>query len=249
MSKKKKSKKNKGFEPEIKTFSDALRLIFSNTVPKDGVVGVKLEVIPEETDSSETSRYEDIRNDIFEAMTEQELEAYDLIDNFINSGNAGLPEDDDSLEARIEHAEWNIEAYRSELVHILAEFEAAIAYYATVTVNSPDKELVVGEELEEIQSCLNTIRFHGRELERLLKIEEAEFKMDQASVMMNDAYEEREILEEQLEALYAEYEENETEEAGDEVENEELEVEIDEILTEPGTGFILVGTPTTPEEN
>lgn len=148
------------------------------------------------------------RDKIFSLMTQRELEAYDLVENFVNAGKAGLPEDERSLEARIEHADWNNDDLRGELVHVLAAFESAIAYYTTVSMLTPDRRFDIADELEEIQVCIDDICLRARELELLIKIEEADFRMDEASIEMNDSYEEREILEAQLEALYSEFAEN-----------------------------------------
>ena len=164
-----------------------------------------IEAARESAEFPDATEYELERNKIIAQMTEEEIRVYDLIDNFINSRKAGLPEDSASFEAQVEHAEWNTEEYRMNLVHVLASFEASIAYYITVKTTAPESNQDISEELEEIQNCLDELRIYGRELEILIKLEYAEFRMDRASTEMNDAYEERDILHAQLEDLYVEF--------------------------------------------
>lgn len=210
MGKKKKSKKNKGLEPEVRTFADALRLIFANTVPKhsDDIVAIRVETIPRDEFEMapaplKMSEYEIECENIYGLMTDEELAAYDLLDNFIHTEKAGLPDDPTSLEARIEHAEWNNEVYHNELLRVMADFEAAIAYYVNIKVNTPEKTADLDKEFGEIERCLNRVRLRARELERLLLIEEADCKMNEASVIMDEAHEDREILTEELKELRA----------------------------------------------
>lgn len=155
---------------------------------------------PEELDSTEYLIAE--REKVFSMMSDREVEAYDLIDNFVNSGKAGLPDDDRSLEARIEHADWNNEDFRGELVHVIACFESAIAYYATVKTIMPERKFDIADELEEIQACLYDICDYGKELELLIRREYAEFRMNEASIELNESFEDRETLDAQLEAFY-----------------------------------------------
>jgi hypothetical protein len=186
---------------EVKTFKDAMLVIFGNTVP----IGVVISDDSEEDEPDERSEYEKGRDVIFDQMTELELDAYDLLDNFVNTEPAGLPECDDSIEARIEHAEWNTEEFRAEIVHVLAEFESAVAYYVTVKSIMPERTFDVNEELEGIQECIDEIVRYAKEVEILERLEAVQLKMDVASVELDDAYEEREALEAQLEELYQTY--------------------------------------------
>lgn len=182
-------------EERIETFEDALRLIFSNTVPK-GAILVEVGVNDDETEELSG------RDEIFGMMTEEELKAYDLVDNFAMSPKAGLPEDDDSLEARIEHAEWNAEDLHDDVANILAEFEAAVAYYVTRKAISPNDEDLEEIWFEEIQDCIDDIVDIAREIELLIRSEEAEFRADQASVALDEALLDKEILKEMLDEYY-----------------------------------------------
>ena len=183
-------------EERIDTFEDALRLIFSNTVPK-GVVLVEVE-----TGGDEEPEEINGRDEIFGLMTEDELKAFDLVENFALSPKAGLPEDDDSLEARIEHAEWNAEDLHDDVANVLAEFEATVAYYATRKAIDPDDVEMQQIWLEEIQDCINDIVDIAREIELLIHSEEAAFRADQASVALDEALTDKEILKEMLEEYY-----------------------------------------------
>ncbi len=188
----------KNEEERIDTFEDALRLIFSNTVPK----GVVLVEVGAEEESEEDVREMDGREEVFALMTDKELEAFDLVENFAFTPKAGLPEDDDSLEARIEHAEWNAEDLHDDVANILAEFEATVAYYATRKAIDPDDESICELWLEEIQDCINDIVDIAREIELLIRSEVAAFRADQASVALDEALLDREIIGKMLEEYY-----------------------------------------------
>ncbi len=192
MGNKKNGKRCCGGFGRLLTLEEALELMFGDIC--------HVEVLEE---SGGTSEYEDVRHDIFSAMTDDERKAYDLVDQFVLAPKAGLPQDDDSLESRMEHAEWNTDAFRSELVHILADFESAVAYYSYVKTVMPDDETSLSAELEGIQNCIDEIKRYAFELELLIKIEEADFVADKASIMLNDAIDDREIYMQQLEDHYA----------------------------------------------
>lgn len=157
--------------------------------------------VPDEAEAE--AEMEDMKASIFDLMTEDELKAYDLIDNFVHSPNIGLPEVD-TIDSRIEHADWNTEDYRAELKVMMASFEAFAAYYAYLRDIGSENDEVISGIFEEIQQWLEEMVFAAKELEILVRIEELELTMDRASVELNDAYEERDILQEQLEALYTE---------------------------------------------
>jgi len=191
---------------EVKTFEDALLLIFSNTTP----IGIAIEPISDdEDDPDDRSEYEKERDIIFGLMSDKEIEAYDTLDNFINSPKIDYPEDFDSIDARIDQAEWNTEEYRAELVHVLAEFEATVAYYITIKTHMPERSTDIAEELDGIQRCLDKIRVCARKHQVLEKIEMANLRMDLASCEMNDAFVERETLQDQLHELYELYADDE----------------------------------------
>ena len=183
-------------EDRIETFEDALRLIFSNTIPRMVVVRKVEEENPEAVEEA------DERQEIFDMMTERELEAFDLLETFSLSPKAGLPEDDDSLEARIEHAEWNGDDLRDDVAGALAEFEASLAYYAAMKAFNPGDIDIQKIMLEDIQDRINDIVGIAREVELLHRLETAKFKADCASVDLDEALVEKEILQAQLDEYY-----------------------------------------------
>lgn len=235
MGKDKKNKnKKRNDEFEVKTFEDALMLILSNTVPVEAgeISVVKIEPVKE--GDSEMNEYEREREKIFSLMSVDELESYDEIDNFINSGPIVLPENPDSLESQLEHAEWNNEEYRMRLTRLLADLEASVAYYITLK-NSTQRIDSASKELEKIQSCLDKIKLYGWELGLLRRITEAEFNMNQASVRLNEAIDESDTLRRQLAYVYSEIQK---------VENNKKDQRVSS-----STDFILVNKPDGLKEN
>lgn len=157
------------------------------------------------------SDLDDVREGIFAMMTEQELEAYDMLDNFAHSPKAGLPVDLDSLEARIEHADWNTDEYRLEVAEELAEFEAEIAYFAYISRALPERDEYVEICFQDIQDLLDVLVQDAKVLELSMKLEAIDYKIDcqseiimEASEELDDAMDERDIVFDQLEALYTE---------------------------------------------
>ncbi|MBP5675341.1 hypothetical protein J6W91_03375 [Candidatus Saccharibacteria bacterium] len=155
------------------------------------------------------SSFEETREGIFEMMTENELNAYDMLDNYVHSPKAGLPVDLDSLESRIEYADWNNEEYRMMIIELLAEFEAEIAYYAYIRQALPENDEYVGVCLTDIQDVIEEIEKEGRALEILYRLEAVDFRLEtakeeleDASVAVGDAKIEREVLFDQLETIY-----------------------------------------------
>ena len=169
---------------KIETFEDVLKLIFSNTVPKSTVV-VGVRVTGREDENL------DGRDEIFSLMTKKELDAYDTVEAFAYSKKSGLPEDEDSLESCIEHADWNNDDLRCDVVNILAEFEATVAYYSTIKDISPDESDTLEYWLGEVQHCIDDIIVQAREIELLFNLEKAVFEMIQATKAHDEeAYEE-----------------------------------------------------------
>lgn len=210
----KKKDKRKAPEKEIQTFEDAMRLIFSNTVPKGCPDAIVVELVPEEVDyepEESPSELEATRQEIFDMMTETEIAAYDLLDNFVNTPKAGLPEESDSLEAKIEHADWNTDENRLDVASELAELEAEIAYYAYIRQVLPDEDDYLEACLADIQDSIDEIVRDARAIELSTRLEFLDYEIDQATQAMNDASVrideavlERDIIFDQLEALNTE---------------------------------------------
>lgn len=186
---------------EIKTFDDVLTFLFSNMVSKhpEGSLRVKISLIDDDEPECET--YESIRDEFFEMMLDEEIEAFDALDEFVNSPKAGLPEPDldnplgpsDSLDARIEHAEWNNEGFRERIIHTLAAFESSVAYYATLKIEGA-REDDLWDLFAEVEDSVRCIANLGRELELLTGIIKAEFDADFYEAKLMDATERCEIL-------------------------------------------------------
>ena len=197
---KKRSKGIIGEDMEVRTFEDALRLIFMNTVPKapGGVILVEVSSEEEEDpfgdeEMCECPSYESVRAEIFSEMTEDEIDAFDTVDNFINSPKAGLPEDDDSLESRIEHAEWNIDELREKMIHTLAAFEASVAYYSTLVIEDANQESL-DETLCDITERIEDICSAAKEIQLLIGIVVSSYEADMAEKNLHAANEKNEIL-------------------------------------------------------
>lgn len=203
---KKKDKKSKS--DKIRTFEDALRLIFSNTVPKEqqGVMVVELVPEPDFIDEPEEqlSDLEATRQEIFEMMTAEELAACDLLDTFVHTAKAGLPEDDGSLEARVEHADWNTDEYRLEIADMLAELEAEIAYYSYIRNAFPNDDAYIEVCLIDIQDYIDMLVKEARVLELSQRLEVLDYEAERSQKVCDDAKIEREIVFDQLQELYNE---------------------------------------------
>lgn len=180
---------------EMGAYDDLVAAIFANLESSypAGVVMIRVSGASED-ELEKVSDYEIECNNIYDLMDEEELAAYDLIDNFIHSGDAGLPDDPSSLEARIEHAKWNNEEYRDMLVKAMSDLESSIAHYANLKVSAPELTKEHDLWLDDIVRGIKDIRYLGRELQRLIKIEEADSKIDEASIIMAEAFEDRDAL-------------------------------------------------------
>lgn len=204
-------------ECEVKSFEDALKLIFENLVPKDTEGGgFVIEVVPEDALGDcldeEENEYIRERQVVFDMMTDDELAAYDRVESYLLSSKKVLPEDDRSIFSRVEHADWNNDDLQGEAVHSIAELEASIAYYITVKTSGiyDDDEAVVDMLLADIQEQIKEVKKIAREIELLVRLEIAKFTVDTAEESLNElteqlkaATEEKEILEQQLEDFYA----------------------------------------------
>lgn len=186
---------------EIKTFDDVLTFLFSNMVAKHPEGSLRVEISLIDDDEPECETYESIRDEFFEMMLDEEIEAFDALDEFVNSPKAGLPVPDidnplgpsDSLDARIEHAEWNNEAFRERIIHTLAAFESSVAYYATLKIEGA-REDDIWDFFAEVEDSIRCIVDLGRELELLTGIIKAEFDADFYEAKFMAATEKCEIL-------------------------------------------------------
>ena len=186
---------------EIKTFDDVLTFLFSNMVAKHPEGSLRVEISLTDDDEPECETYESIRDEFFEMMLDEEIEAFDALDEFVNSPKAGLPVPDldnplgpsDSLDARIEHAEWNNEAFRERIIHTLAAFESSVAYYATLKIEGA-REDDIWDLFAEVEDSIRYIVDLGRELELLTGIIKAEFDADFYEAKFMAATERCEIL-------------------------------------------------------
>ena len=140
------------------------------------------------------------REEFFEQLTNQEINAYEILDNFAASAPAGLPDDDDSLEARIEHAEWNTEAYRTRVVLEMAYFEATLAQYLYIRDNLGDDNEITQNFLVDLQETLDEMVAMAKAFEIRFQIEYLYFKADKNSIELDEALLEIEGLKELLDA-------------------------------------------------
>lgn len=213
---------------EIKTFDDVLTFLFSNMVAKHPEGSLRVEISLIDDDESECETYESIREEFFEMMLEDEINAFDALDEFVNSPKAGLPEPDidnplgpsDSLDARIEHAEWNNDAFRERIIHTLAAFESSVAYYATLKIEGANED-DIWDLFAEVEDNIRAIVDLDRELELLIGIIKAEYDADFYEAKFMDATERCEILTNILLENYNDEFSNEVFEEDDESDEEE----------------------------
>lgn len=195
--------KKKNEKQKIETFEDAMRLIFENLVPKGEDVSVVQVRLQPEADELMTDE-EELRDEIITMMTDEELYAYDALDTYLNSPKAGLPDDDSSLESCLEHADWNTDERREEIAELLAGLEAEISFYVNLKIYGANGD-ILADALEGIQAYLDLLPLYSRELELLERITTADYRANEASVVLNEALEERDILMEMLEEHYEKY--------------------------------------------
>jgi hypothetical protein len=181
-------KEDGGRELVVETFDDALDLIMSNTVPK-GVDKITVENTTKKRKLPEYgSEFVRKRKEIFNLMSDVDLSAYDFLENFIISVDAGLPEDDSSIEARIEHADWNNDDLQCDIIGAISTLEGTIAKYIAADGLDTKKASISGYMFEDIQECINRIVDLSHEVELLISLEKAELKLDAASIDLDEAF-------------------------------------------------------------
>ena len=121
-----------------------------------------------------------------------------MLDGFVNCPPAGLPDDIDSLESRVEHAEWNTPEYREGIALTVSYFDGTLTQYLYLQETLGEENKFAPDFLSDLQEQLDEMVLLARELECYFQIERVSMKVDQVSVEFDNDLTELDILREML---------------------------------------------------